>query len=92
MWFSQFTSRSNVFPLRLCILTVSIIFIQETHELKVHQLVVQLEGWEQVSPVSVDKVGAFFRQAMPAKATGKVSHNDYIFDQLKNTALCFDYV
>ncbi|XP_028393538.1 vacuolar protein sorting-associated protein 13D-like [Dendronephthya gigantea] len=45
---------------------------KETHELKVHQLVVQLEGWEQVSPVSVDKVGAFFRQAMPAKGINKV--------------------
>ena len=39
---------------------------KETHELKVHQLVVQIEGWKQVSPVSVDKVGAFFRQVMPA--------------------------
>ena len=39
---------------------------KETHELKVHQLVVQIEGWKQVTPVSVDKVGAFFRQIMPA--------------------------
>ena len=29
-------------------------------------MVVQIEGWKQVTPVSVDKVGAFFRQIMPA--------------------------
>ena len=52
-------------------------FLKETHELKVHQLVVQLEGWEQVSPVSVDKVGAFFREAKPARGAGKVSNEKF---------------
>uniref|UniRef100_A0A1A7ZDZ5 Vacuolar protein sorting 13D n=1 Tax=Nothobranchius furzeri TaxID=105023 RepID=A0A1A7ZDZ5_NOTFU len=38
---------------------------RHTHELKLHQLLVQVCGWEQVKPVSVDKVGVFFRYATP---------------------------
>ncbi|XP_068234590.1 intermembrane lipid transfer protein VPS13D-like [Palaemon carinicauda] len=36
---------------------------RDTHELKVHQLLVQVEGWKPVGPVTVDKVGVFFRLA-----------------------------
>ncbi|KAJ3586857.1 hypothetical protein NHX12_013249 [Muraenolepis orangiensis] len=38
---------------------------RHTHELKLHQLLVRVAGWEQVKPVSVDKVGVFFRYAAP---------------------------
>nr|XP_054769178.1 intermembrane lipid transfer protein VPS13D-like [Lytechinus pictus] len=38
---------------------------RNTHELRVHQLVVKVDGWEQLTPVSVDKVGVFFRHAKP---------------------------
>ncbi|XP_049609013.1 intermembrane lipid transfer protein VPS13D isoform X3 [Syngnathus scovelli] len=38
---------------------------RHTHELKLHQLLVRVCGWEQVKPVSVDKVGIFFRYAGP---------------------------
>ncbi|XP_041130652.1 vacuolar protein sorting-associated protein 13D-like isoform X3 [Polyodon spathula] len=38
---------------------------RHTHELKLHQLLVRVGGWEQVKPVSVDKVGVFFRDAAP---------------------------
>ncbi|XP_051961416.1 intermembrane lipid transfer protein VPS13D-like [Xyrauchen texanus] len=38
---------------------------RHTHELKLHQLLVRVVGWEQVKPVSVDKVGVFFRYAAP---------------------------
>ncbi|XP_072334512.1 intermembrane lipid transfer protein VPS13D isoform X1 [Scyliorhinus torazame] len=38
---------------------------RHTHELKIHQLLVRVNGWEQVNPVSVDKVGIFFRCAAP---------------------------
>ncbi|KAI8500255.1 Vacuolar protein sorting-associated protein 13D [Branchiostoma belcheri] len=41
---------------------------RHTHELRVHQLVVQVEGWHQVSPVSVDRVGVYFRDAQPLRA------------------------
>ena len=39
--------------------------LRHTHELKLHQLLVRVAGWEQVKPVSVDKVGVFFRYAAP---------------------------
>lgn len=39
---------------------------QDTRELIVHQLSVQVEGWLQLAvPISVDKVGLFFREVMP---------------------------
>ncbi|XP_071393480.1 intermembrane lipid transfer protein VPS13D [Centroberyx affinis] len=38
---------------------------RHTHELKLHQLLVRVGGWEPVKPVSVDKVGVFFRYAAP---------------------------
>nr|XP_045619802.1 vacuolar protein sorting-associated protein 13D-like isoform X1 [Procambarus clarkii]XP_045619809.1 vacuolar protein sorting-associated protein 13D-like isoform X1 [Procambarus clarkii] len=36
---------------------------RDTHELKAHQLLVQVDGWQPVGPVTVDKVGIFFRLA-----------------------------
>uniref|UniRef100_A0A672ZCY6 Vacuolar protein sorting 13 homolog D n=1 Tax=Sphaeramia orbicularis TaxID=375764 RepID=A0A672ZCY6_9TELE len=42
---------------------------KHTHELKLHQLLVRVCGWEQVKPVSVDKVGVFFRYAAPDRTS-----------------------
>ncbi|ETE58023.1 Vacuolar protein sorting-associated protein 13D, partial [Ophiophagus hannah] len=39
-----------------------------THDLRIHQLQVRVNGWEAVNPVSVDKVGIFFRYAAPDKS------------------------
>ena len=36
-----------------------------SHDVKVHQLIVRVHGWQEVSPVSVDRVGTYFRQAAP---------------------------
>ena len=30
-----------------------------------HQIIVALDGWKKVSPVSIDKIGIYFREAMP---------------------------
>uniref|UniRef100_T1J4D0 UBA domain-containing protein n=1 Tax=Strigamia maritima TaxID=126957 RepID=T1J4D0_STRMM len=38
---------------------------RDTHELRIHQLLVRVDGWQPVTPVSVDKVGIFFRHAKP---------------------------
>ena len=39
---------------------------QDTRQLVVHQLRVQVQGWEEVAvPVSVDKIGLFFREIHP---------------------------
>ncbi|CAH1239855.1 VPS13D [Branchiostoma lanceolatum] len=49
---------------------------RHTHELRVHQLVVQVEGWHQVSPVSVDRVGVYFRDAQPLRAKAETIFHD----------------
>ncbi|KAB1268544.1 Vacuolar protein sorting-associated protein 13D [Camelus dromedarius] len=47
---------------------------RHTHDLRIHQLQVRVNGWEQVSPVSVDKVGTFFRYAAPDKNSSSSMH------------------
>ena len=43
--------------------------LQKSHAMHVNQLVVTVEGWQRLSPVSVDKVGIYFRHTDPqAKA------------------------
>ncbi|XP_073441688.1 intermembrane lipid transfer protein VPS13D isoform X3 [Dendrobates tinctorius] len=46
---------------------------RHTHDLRIHQLQVRVSGWEQVSPVSVDRVGIFFRYAAPDKNSSSSS-------------------
>ncbi|KAG8434275.1 hypothetical protein GDO86_012595 [Hymenochirus boettgeri] len=46
---------------------------RHTHHLRIHQLQVRVSGWEQISPVSVDKVGIFFRYAAPDKNSSSSS-------------------
>lgn len=38
---------------------------QDSHRLKSHKIVVQIDGWQPIFPVSVDKVGKYFREAKP---------------------------
>lgn len=42
---------------------------RNTHQLRTHQLAVRVEGWQEVTPVSVDRVGTYFRVAKPETAT-----------------------
>jgi len=42
---------------------INVCLWQHTHEPNVHQLIVKVDGWKQVQPVSVDKVGMYFRHA-----------------------------
>ncbi|KAG8505608.1 Vacuolar protein sorting-associated protein 13D [Galemys pyrenaicus] len=66
---------------------------RHTHDLRIHQLQVRVNGWEQVSPVSVDKVGTFFRYAAPDKNTScstigsPSSRTDIIHPQVYFSAL-----
>ena len=34
---------------------------QNTHHHQLHQVVVRVEGWREAKPVTVDKIGTFFR-------------------------------
>ncbi|CAH0555796.1 unnamed protein product [Brassicogethes aeneus] len=36
---------------------------QDSHKLKMHQLTVKVDGWQSVTPVTIDKVGTYFRHA-----------------------------
>ena len=37
-----------------------------SREVKIHQLIVRIDGWMEVSPVTVDVVGTYFRSATPS--------------------------
>lgn len=39
-----------------------------THDVKIHQVIIKVHGWKEISPVSVDRVGTFFRKANPIPA------------------------
>ncbi|XP_013405463.1 vacuolar protein sorting-associated protein 13D-like isoform X2 [Lingula anatina] len=58
---------------------------QKTHELKVHQIVVKVDGWKTASPVSVDKVGTYFRNA-----DAEVNTSSSLFKDLPTARLVFD--
>lgn len=36
---------------------------QDSHKMRMHQLGVKVDGWQTLDPVTVDKVGVFFRDA-----------------------------
>uniref|UniRef100_A0A8C4Q045 Vacuolar protein sorting 13 homolog D n=1 Tax=Eptatretus burgeri TaxID=7764 RepID=A0A8C4Q045_EPTBU len=40
---------------------------RHTHELKSHQVIVWVSGWEPLPPISVDRVGIYFRHTVPEK-------------------------
>uniref|UniRef100_A0A670ZLE6 Vacuolar protein sorting 13 homolog D n=1 Tax=Pseudonaja textilis TaxID=8673 RepID=A0A670ZLE6_PSETE len=53
---------------------------RHTHDLRIHQLQVRVNGWEAVNPVSVDKVGIFFRYAAPDKSnSSSTMHSTFFF-------------
>lgn len=43
---------------------------RDTHKLQTHKLGVRVEGWHRIDPVSVDRVGIYFRQAAPDYNSG----------------------
>uniref|UniRef100_A0A182Q6S0 UBA domain-containing protein n=1 Tax=Anopheles farauti TaxID=69004 RepID=A0A182Q6S0_9DIPT len=38
---------------------------RDSHKVNLHQVAVRVEGWQEVGPVSVDRVGTYFRHARP---------------------------
>lgn len=38
---------------------------RDTHKFRSHQIMVKVEGWLSISPVTVDRVGVYFREAFP---------------------------
>lgn len=50
---------------------------RDTHKLQTHKLCVRVEGWHKIDPVSVDRVGIYFRHASPDYNSG-VSQNNIL--------------
>ena len=51
----------------LCILFQTSVHFQDTRSFVVHQLLVKVAGWNRIDiPVSVDKIGIFFREVYPS--------------------------
>ncbi|KFB49228.1 vacuolar protein sorting 13D [Anopheles sinensis] len=38
---------------------------RDSHKVNLHQIAVRVEGWQEVGPISVDRVGTYFRHARP---------------------------
>lgn len=64
-------------------LSMSVTF-QKSHAMHVNQLLVTVEGWQRLTPVSVDKVGVYFRHAEP-ELKAPVS----VFSQLVTMCMLF---
>lgn len=69
----SFKSRGNWYILKLLIgKTRFVIFFlgkirhSDSHKLRMHRLGVQVEGYETVTLVTIDKVGVYFRNAVPS--------------------------
>lgn len=37
----------------------------DSHKMKMHQICVKIDGYQQISPITVDKVGVYFRSVIP---------------------------
>lgn len=48
----------------------------ETHTVRRHQIVVQVDGWKFVEPVTVDRVGIYFRHATAIITKSEVRHGN----------------
>uniref|UniRef100_A0A2M4A0B1 Putative vacuolar protein n=1 Tax=Anopheles triannulatus TaxID=58253 RepID=A0A2M4A0B1_9DIPT len=42
---------------------------RDSHKVNLHQIAVRVEGWQEVGPISVDRVGTYFRHARPDMCT-----------------------
>ncbi|CAG7684383.1 unnamed protein product [Allacma fusca] len=49
---------------------------RNTHQLRTHQLAVRVDGWHEIVPVSLDKVGTYFRVAKPTVSTMRYGTTD----------------
>lgn len=57
---------------------------KDSHAMKLHQIIVKVDGWLPVAPVSVDRVGTYFRHANPQK-----SHSASVYSEKPSARLVF---
>ncbi|XP_054721064.1 intermembrane lipid transfer protein VPS13D-like [Uloborus diversus] len=49
---------------------------KDSHAMKIHQIIVRVDGWLPAAPVSVDRVGTYFRHANP-----QISHSASVYTE-----------
>ncbi|GFQ85231.1 vacuolar protein sorting-associated protein 13D [Trichonephila clavata] len=49
---------------------------KDSHSMKLHQIIVRAEGWHPAAPVSVDRVGTYFRHAAPQKSHSASAYSE----------------
>ena len=54
-----------------------------------HQLAVRVDGWKEVTPVSVDKVGVYFRQAQPQDTAASIVSLNFVPFYIIIRYLCY---
>lgn len=57
---------------------------KDSHSRKLHQIIVKVDGWLPVAPVSVDRVGTYFRHANPQK-----SHSASVYCEKPSARIVF---
>lgn len=61
---------------------------QESHELQARQIIVRVDGCDLMAPLSVDRVGTYFRLAKPANSTAEGAVTRVVFHiELEGPAL-----
>lgn len=50
---------------KLILDSYGLVSLQDSHALRMHQLILRVDGYQQLDPVSVDKVGVYFKYARP---------------------------
>ncbi len=63
-----------------------------TRDIKIHQIIVRVNGWQEVTPVSVDRVGTYFRKApaIPMLTTAMGSASATTFVEMPPARVVFD--
>lgn len=64
---------------------------RNTHQLKTHQLVVRVEGWQETTPVSVDKVGTYFRNIKPDLSQRRVGSKVFFSFTISHSSFYLQY-
>lgn len=65
----------------------------DSHKLNLHQIGVRIDGWREVGPISVDRVGVYFRNARRDEKQSKSNRMDVTHDvtsEVLKTRIVFD--
>ena len=52
-----------------------------THDMKIHQIIVRAEGWQETTAVSVDRVGTYFRDQLYKNRSSRKFDSQRLFSR-----------